>query len=66
MAIRVVLGLVLAAPCTVGQTFTVFPFTGFHEPMVEALLCNPPVAEVTQTYPYGREPDTVKLEPPFF
>lgn len=59
----ILVALALAAPCAVAQTFTASPFTGFHEPIVEALLYNPPVAEVTETYPYKREPNTVRLEP---
>ncbi len=63
MAILIMLALVLVVPCATAQTFTASPHAGFHEPMVEALLYNPPVAEVTQTYPYKREPDIVKLKP---
>jgi len=61
--VTLALALALAAPCALSQTFTASPFAGLHEPMIEALLYNPSVSEVTQTYPYKRQPDHLKLEP---
>lgn len=45
------------------SSFTVSPLTGFHEPVVEALLYNPPVDEVTWK-PLDKPETTIrKLEP---
>jgi len=63
MAIAVAFGLSLTASSAMGQTFTLSPLAGFHEPIMEALLYNPPVDKVTETYPYKREPKTVDLLP---
>lgn len=62
-AIGVVLSLALFAPCVMGQTFTLSPLTGFNQPVIEALLYNPPTAQMTLTYPYKHEPKTVRLLP---
>ena len=62
-AIGLVLSLALVVPCATGQTFTLSPLTGFNHPVMEALLYNPPAAEVTLTYPYKHEPKSVKLLP---
>jgi hypothetical protein len=45
------------------NTFTLSPLTGLHEPVVEALLYNPPVDEVAWRPLDGSEPVTKKLEP---
>jgi hypothetical protein len=63
MVLAIVFGLTLTASRATGQTFTVSPLAGFHEPIMEALLYNPPVDKVTETYPYKREPKTIELLP---
>ena len=45
------------------SSFTASPFTGFHEPMVEALLYNPPANEVPWKEPDKSETSTRKIEP---
>ncbi len=45
------------------NSFTLSPFTGLHEPAVEALLYNPPVDEVTWTPLDGSKPVAKKHEP---
>ena len=45
------------------NSFTASPLTGFHEPVVEALLYNPPMDEVTWKALDKAETSTQKLEP---
>jgi hypothetical protein len=45
------------------NSFTLSPLAGLHEPVVEALLYNPPVEEVTWRPLDGSEPITKKVEP---
>jgi hypothetical protein len=48
---------------TVRKTTTAFTQAGFHHPLVEALLYNPPVDQIFGKYPYKPETVTKKLEP---
>ena len=43
-------------------TFTASPFTAFRGPSVEALLYNPPVDEISWTYPYKPGMTTRRIE----
>jgi len=45
------------------RTVTASPLAGFHHSLVEALLYNPSLEEVTSKYPYKAETTTRKLEP---
>jgi len=66
-AVLVFLGAGAAQPQAVTpdrpNAFTLSPLTGLHEPVVEALLYNPPVDEVTWTPLDGSKPFAKKHEP---
>ncbi len=52
-----------ASPVAQTGAFTVSPLTGFYEPLVEAMLYNPPVDEVKWKDPDKPEPVAQKVEP---
>jgi len=66
-AVLAVLGAGAAQPQAITldrpNSFTLSPFTGLQEPVVEALLYNPPVDEVTWTPVDGSKPFPQKYEP---
>ena len=51
------------APAPPPRTFTASVYTGLHEPLVEALLYNPPVAQVEWKVPYQSASTTRKVVP---